>query len=137
MDGKQYSLKDFRAAEVLVVIFTSTIVPRPRPMRSASSSWRRTTRIEGGRGGHLSQRPRGRAWTNWATANWATFGDLKIRAKDQGFNFPYLYDGENQKVSRAYGPVATPHVFVFDRGRRLRFVGRIDNSEKPERVKSP
>ena len=64
------------------------------------------------------------------------FEDMKIRAKDHGFNFPYLYDGENQKVSRAYGPVATPHVFVFDRQRKLRFAGRIDNSEKPERVTS-
>ena len=62
--------------------------------------------------------------------------DMKIRAKDQDFNFPYLYDGEDQKVSRAYGPVATPHVFVFDRARKLRFVGRIDDSEKPERVTS-
>jgi thiol-disulfide isomerase/thioredoxin len=56
--------------------------------------------------------------------------DMKIRAKDRAFNFPYLYDGENQKVSRAYGPVATPHVFIFDRARTLRFAGRIDNSEK-------
>ena len=33
-------------------------------------------------------------------------------------------------MSRAYGPVATPHVFIFDRARKLRFVGRIDNSDK-------
>ena len=59
--------------------------------------------------------------------------DMKIRAKDHGFSFPYLYDGETQKVSRAYGPVATPHVFVFDRQRKLRFAGRIDNSRSPSR----
>ena len=57
--------------------------------------------------------------------------EMKLRAKEHGFNFPYLYDGEDQKVSRAYGPVATPHVFIFDRARKLRFVGRIDDSEKP------
>ena len=57
-------------------------------------------------------------------------------AKDKDFNFPYLYDGDNQKVSRAYGPVATPHVFVFDRARRLRFVGRIDDSDRPDQVTS-
>ena len=66
-----------------------------------------------------------------------SFEEMKIRAKDKQFNFPYLYDGDNQKVSRAYGPVATPHVFVFDRGRRLRFVGRIDDSDKPDQVTSP
>ena len=62
--------------------------------------------------------------------------DMKLRAKDKEFNFPYLYDGDDQKVSQAYGPVATPHVFVFDRQRKLRFAGRIDNSDKPDRVTS-
>jgi thiol-disulfide isomerase/thioredoxin len=61
---------------------------------------------------------------------------MKIRARDKKFNFPYLYDGDTQKVSRAYGPVSTPHVFIFDRQRKLRYVGRIDDSEKLERVKS-
>jgi len=45
--------------------------------------------------------------------------EMKIRAKDKKFNFPYLYDGKTQKASRAYGPVCTPHVFVFDRERNL------------------
>jgi thiol-disulfide isomerase/thioredoxin len=61
---------------------------------------------------------------------------MKIRAKDRRFNFPYLYDGDNQKVSRAYGPVSTPHVFIFDKERKLQYVGRIDDSEKPKLVKS-
>jgi len=52
------------------------------------------------------------------------------------FNFPYLYDGDKQKVSRAYGPLSTPHVFIFDRQRKLRYVGRIDDSQKSKRVKS-
>ena len=65
-----------------------------------------------------------------------SFEEMKFRAKDKKLNFPYLYDGDKQKVSRAYGPVSTPHVFVFDKERILRYVGRIDNSEKPERVKS-
>ena len=62
--------------------------------------------------------------------------ETRIRAEQRGFEFAYLYDGEKQKVSRAYGPVSTPHVFVFDKTRKLRYVGRFDDSEKPERVKS-
>ncbi len=54
---------------------------------------------------------------------------MKIRAKDRGFKFPYLYDGDDQKVSAAYGVLATPHVFIFDAKRRLRYVGRIDDSD--------
>jgi thiol-disulfide isomerase/thioredoxin len=61
---------------------------------------------------------------------------MKIRAKERGFTFPYLYDGETQAVSRLYGPQATPHVFVFDSERRLRFSGRIDDAENPEKTKT-
>ena len=56
---------------------------------------------------------------------------MEIRAKDHDFNFPYLYDGDNQEVSLKYGPVATPHVFIFNKERNLVYRGRIDKSEKP------
>jgi thiol-disulfide isomerase/thioredoxin len=55
--------------------------------------------------------------------------DMKIRAEYKKFNFPYVYDGETQEMSRKYGPVATPHVFIFDPDRKLRYAGRIDDSE--------
>src|SRR5690606_35841003 len=65
-----------------------------------------------------------------------SFEDTKLRATERGFDFPYLYDGDNQQVSRQYGPVSTPHIFVFDEERKLRYCGRVDDSEKPESVKS-
>src|SRR5262249_19517557 len=46
-----------------------------------------------------------------------------------GFKFPYLYDGETQRVSTAYGVLATPHVYIFDRERKLRYNGRIDDAD--------
>ncbi len=63
-----------------------------------------------------------------------SFDEMKLRAKEKKFNFPYLYDGENEKVSLAYGPIATPHVFIFDNKRILRYSGRIDNIEKPTKT---
>jgi thiol-disulfide isomerase/thioredoxin len=60
--------------------------------------------------------------------------DMKIRAAYRHFNFPYLYDGETQNVSRAYGPTATPHVFVFDAARKLRYEGRVDNNPRESLV---
>jgi len=67
-----------------------------------------------------------------------SFEDMKIRADHKNFNFPYLYDGDTQEVSRKYGPTATPHAFVFDKERKLRYRGRIDDSErKAEKVESP
>lgn len=63
--------------------------------------------------------------------------EMAIRARDKGFKFDYLYDGTRQNVSRTYGPVATPHVFVFDADRRLRYTGRVDDNERdPNAVKS-
>ena len=61
---------------------------------------------------------------------------MKIRVQYKHLTYPYLYDGETQAVTRAYGPQATPHVFVFDRERRLRYEGRMDNSYRVEQVKS-
>lgn len=60
-----------------------------------------------------------------------TYEEMKIRARDKGYNFPYLYDGDDEAVSIKYGPVATPHAFVFDENRKLQYVGRLDDSEKP------
>ena len=55
---------------------------------------------------------------------------MKTRAEHRAFNFPFLYDGETQEATSKYGPVATPHVFVFDQARTLRYQGRIDSSPR-------
>lgn len=56
--------------------------------------------------------------------------DMKTRAEHRAFNFPFLYDGETQDATTKSGPVATPHVFVFDQARKLRYQGRIDSSPR-------
>jgi peroxiredoxin len=61
-----------------------------------------------------------------------SFEEMKIRAKDHGFEFPYLYDGDTQTVAHAYGCLATPHTFIFDQDRKLRYQGRIDDSDVHE-----
>ncbi len=60
--------------------------------------------------------------------------EMKIRAAYKHLTYPYLYDGETQSVTNAYGPQATPHAFVFDNDRRLRYEGRVDNSYRSELV---
>ncbi len=62
-----------------------------------------------------------------------TFAEMVKRAKEKKFNFPYLKD-EDGSVGRNYGAVSTPHVFVLDRERRLRYRGRIDDSRDPSRA---
>jgi peroxiredoxin len=65
-----------------------------------------------------------------------SLAEMKVRAQYKHLTYPYLYDGETQTVADAYGPKATPHVFVFDKQRHLRYEGRMDNSYRTELVKT-
>jgi thiol-disulfide isomerase/thioredoxin len=56
---------------------------------------------------------------------------MKLRALERGFRFPYLRD-ESQRFVRALGARFTPEVFVFDRERKLRYRGRIDDNHRDE-----
>jgi len=69
-------------------------------------------------------------WTDLSDS----FEEMKTRASDRHFNFPYLYDGDTESVARTYGPVATPHAFVFDADHKLRYAGAIDDSERVQHV---
>jgi thiol-disulfide isomerase/thioredoxin len=60
-----------------------------------------------------------------------SFEEMKIRAQEKKFTMPYLFDGSTQEMAKAYGPSTTPHVFIFDNQRKLRFCGRIDEMENP------
>jgi peroxiredoxin len=59
---------------------------------------------------------------------------MTARAREQGFNFDYLYD-ESQDVARALGAERTPEVFLFDESRRLVYHGAIDDSRDDREVK--
>jgi thiol-disulfide isomerase/thioredoxin len=65
-----------------------------------------------------------------------TLDDMKIRVGYKHLHYPYLYSGDTPSVTSAYGPQATPHVFIFDKTRHLRYQGRFDNSYRIEMVKT-
>jgi thiol-disulfide isomerase/thioredoxin len=67
-----------------------------------------------------------------------SFEEMKKHASEESFNFPFLYDGETQATAKAYGCLATPHLFIFDAQRKLRYKGRFDDSQyaDPATVKS-
>lgn len=61
-----------------------------------------------------------------------SFDNMKIRAKDKGFTFPYLLD-DNQKIYPQYGATKTPHVYILEKtskGNMVRYIGAIDNNYK-------
>ncbi|MFN0015925.1 MAG: thioredoxin family protein [Saprospiraceae bacterium] len=64
-----------------------------------------------------------------------SYDKMKKRAKDKKFPFVYLYD-ETQEIAKAYGATRTPHVYLLDKDRKVRYIGAIDdNHEEPSAVK--
>ena len=138
VDGKKYSLKDFKKAEVLVVVFTCNHCPTAQYYEERLKQIVNDYKKKGvallaiNPNDPKSVRLDELGYTDLSDS----FAEMKIRAKHKKFNFPYLYDGDQEAVSRAYGPAATPHAFLFDKQRRLRYAGRVDDSERPEFVKT-
>ncbi len=131
-DGKDYSLKDFADNKYLVIIFTCNHCPTAQSYEDRIIQLVKDYRDKGV--GFLAVSPNDPLALRLDEMGYTDLGDeledMKIRAEYKKFNFPYVYDGETQEMSRKYGPVATPHVFVFDPDRKLRYVGRIDDSEE-------
>lgn len=131
-DGKTYSLKDFSGAKALAVIFTTNHCPD-----AITSHARMISLVDHFEGKGVkfvainSNSPEG---LHPPELGWTIYDDgfehMKLIAKDSGFNLPYLYDGETQGTAKAYGAVATPHVFVFDADLKLRYDGRMDNGRR-------
>lgn len=138
VDGRHYKLASFTRANILVVIFTCNHCPTAQAYEERIKKLAADYKSKGVALVAISPNdPRAVRLDELGYSDMSdSLEEMKIRAKDKRFNFPYLYDGDKQKVSRAYGPVTTPHVFIFDKERKLRYVGRIDDSEKPKRVKS-
>jgi peroxiredoxin len=137
VDGRRYSLKSFASSPVLAVVFTCNHCP------TAQAYEERIQKLHdefAGKGVALvAISPNDPKAVRLDELGYTDLSDsleeMKVRAHDKGFTFPYLYDGETQAVAHQYGPVATPHVFVFDQARKLRFVGRVDDAENPEKIK--
>jgi len=137
VDGRNWRLSDFSTAKVLVVVFTCNHCPTAQYYEERLKQFTADYKDKGVSVVAIS--PNDPKSVRLDELGWTDLGDsfaeMKIRARDRGFNFPYLYDGDTETVSRAYGPVATPHVFVFDARRKLRYQGRIDDSERPQSVR--
>jgi thiol-disulfide isomerase/thioredoxin len=132
-DGKTYTLKNFAQYKFLVVVFTCNHCPTAQAYEDRIKQLAADYNPKGV--GLVAISPNDPQAIRLDELGYTdlsdTFEEMKIRAKDKQFNFPYLYDGETSAVSKLYGPQATPHVFIFDEKRTLRYTGRIDDKEKP------
>lgn len=122
VDGKNYSLDSFADAKLLIVFFTSNHCPY------VVGSQERMLKL------HADYAPQGLAMVAIGSNEMEnhptdSFEDMVMRAKEVGFTFPYVRD-ESQRVVRAYGALRTPHYFLFDEQRKLRYTGRMDDNPR-------
>ena len=131
VDDKEYTLKNFAEARVLLVVFTCNHCPTAQAYESRIAKLHADYRDQGVALVAISPNdPQAVRLDELGYTDLGdSFEDMKLRAKKRNFAFPYLYDGDKQQAALAYGVVATPQVFLFDQNRKLRYVGRIDDSD--------
>ncbi len=138
IDGKTHKLSDYSSSKVLVIVFTCNHCPTAQLYESRIKKLAEDYRDKGV--ALVAIQPNNPNAIRLDELGYTDVSDsldeMKIRAAYRHFNFPYLYDGDTQTVARAYGPKATPHVFIFDQGRKLRYEGRVDNSQRENLVKT-
>jgi peroxiredoxin len=138
VDGKIHKLSDYAGSPILVVIFTCNHCP------IAQMYERRIEQLyeDYGKKGVAviaiqGNDPKAIRIDELDSSDVSdTLDDMKIRVAYKHLHYPYLYAGDTPSVTSAYGPQATPHVFIFDKTRRLRYQGRFDNSYRIEMVKT-
>jgi peroxiredoxin len=122
VDGKTYSLADFADARVLIVVFSCNHCPyvvgseermkqlvadyAPRGVKMIAINSNETENHPADSMEHMIQ-----------------------RAREKQFNFTYVRD-DSQQVALAYGALRTPHFYVFDQERKLRYTGRMDDNPR-------
>jgi peroxiredoxin len=120
VDGKEYSLASFKQARILIVVFSCNHCP------AVIGAQDRMVQL------YTDYKPKGVemiAINSNEDQNHPddSFEKMKVRARDKGFAFPYVRD-ESQETALAYGALRTPHFYVFDGQRRLRYTGRMDDN---------
>ena len=137
VDGQMHRLADYAASPVLAIVFTCNHCPIAQMYEQRIQRLYEDYRDKGVAVVAIQPNaPEALRIDELDSSDMSdTLAEMKIRVAYKHLTYPYLYDGETQAVARAYGPQATPHVFVFDRDRRLRYEGRVDNSYRTELVK--
>lgn len=141
IDDKTHRLADYRGGKLLMVFFTSNHCPTTHGVAARLKDFLAEYRPRGLTFVAINpNHPDGLSIDELGYSKYNDgFEDMKRYAADEGFDFPYLYDGDTQTVAKAYGCLATPHVFIFDAELKLRYKGRFDDSPyaDPGTVKSP
>lgn len=129
-DGKMHKLAEYTGGEALVVLFTSNHCPTSHSIERRLQRFWDEYKPKGVK--LVAINPNHPDGLSKDELGYGEFGDsyeeMKPYAAKNHWTFDYLYDGDKQTIARAYGCLATPHVFIFDKNLKLRYKGRFDDS---------
>src|SRR5580693_5593519 len=138
IDGKTHQLSEYKKSRLLAIVFTCNHCPTAQLYETRIKKL--VDDFQAKSVAFVAIEPNDPQAIRLSELGYTDVSDsldeMKVRAEYRHFNFPYLYDGDTQAVSRAYGPKATPHIFIFDQDRKLRYEGRVDDSQRASLVKS-
>jgi peroxiredoxin len=128
-DGNTYGVDSFTRAKVLIVLFSCNHCPYVRAYEDRFITIQNDYAESGVQVMAINANDAGDYPDD-------SFENMKVRAREKKFNFPYLRD-ESQEIAKAFGATHTPELFVFDSERKLVYYGKIDDNWKEEdKVKS-
>jgi peroxiredoxin len=122
VDGRTHSLGDYKDCRVMVIVFSCNHCPyvigsEERMIRFAETYARKGVQMVAINSNEAENHPTD------------SFEHMITHARERNFPFPYLRD-ESQDVARAFGALRTPHFYVFDESRKLRYTGRMDDNPR-------
>ena len=125
VDGDMVSLGDFKDVKGFIVIFTCNTCPYSVAYEDRIIALDKKYKSKGYP--VIAINP-----NDPAAIEGDELADMKVRAVEKGFTFPYLQD-VGQQVYPQYGATKTPHVFVLqkeDEKNIVRYIGAIDDSSR-------
>ena len=125
IDGKMVSLSDYNNVSGVVVIFTCNHCPYSKMYEDRIIALDKTYKEMGFPVVAINP-------NDPSVSQGDDYESMKVRAKEKGFTFPYLFD-DGQKVYPKFGATKTPHTFILKRKKKdfiLSYIGAIDNNAR-------
>ncbi len=122
-DDKRYSLADFKDKELLLVVITCNHCPVAADYEDRTIAFAKKYAEKVGV-----------VAISISKEDDDSLAEMKKRAKDKGFPYPYLRD-ESQKIGRALGAYVTPQFFLLNKERKVVYMGLMDDEQNPKKVK--
>ena len=120
VDGKMYSMADYKSAKGFIVVFTCNHCPFAVKYEDRINALAKKYKPQGYI--LLAINP-----NDPGVQPEDSFELMKVRSKEKGFAFPYLFD-DGQKIYPQYGATKTPHAFLLDKNLVVKYIGAIDDN---------